>query len=100
MSVEIGGRVTPGTDHDLITHNGAPGTLNGQLVVSLINGFTFQDGDALPVMTFNPGGGLAAPLSKFPSGVTLPDTTGTGLVFDTLWTNNVADVPDTLRRIR
>lgn len=88
VAIELGGRTTPGSDWDLLTHNGDPDALNGQLVVTLIDGFTMLDGDILPIMTFYPGGGDPTPLSKFLGGVTLP--TQGGLSIDTLWSNNTS----------
>jgi Tol biopolymer transport system component len=93
VAIELGGRTTPGSDWDLLTHNGDPNVLNGQLVVTLINGFTMLAGDKIPVATFNPAAGDPTPLSKFSGGVNLP--TQAGLTIDTLWSNN-ATGSDTL----
>jgi hypothetical protein len=93
VTVELGGRNTPGADWDLLTHKGVPSTLNAQLVVTLINGFALQAGDTLPIATFNPASGDPTPLSKFSGGVTLP--TQAELIIDTLWSNNATD-SDTL----
>jgi Tol biopolymer transport system component len=96
IHIDIGGRTTPGTDFDILRIDGADQVfLTGGLQVSVVNGFQFQNGDQIPVLTVARGGGLdPTPANKFVlGGVSLP--VQDGVVLDTLWTDNATGA-DTL----
>ena len=61
MPLEIGG-VSPGSQHDRLVVNG-PATLDGELSVSLINGFQPAPGDTFAILTCGSRGGQFATLN-------------------------------------
>ncbi len=74
--IEIGG-LLPGTEHDLVTVLNGPTNLDGELVLSLIGGFTPTGADTFDILTGTMSGGISGTWDNAADGGTIAFVGGT-----------------------